>query len=121
MAISQKVLEVSLQELEQFVDGLRNARVCSGLQILARRDKHGNAGIRLILRDNLATVETVEIAFMLNDPNLTVRKVIDRLKMEFLACWDAIFTKAVDPSSYVEDGSPVMLTEEIDGKDVVRI
>jgi hypothetical protein len=112
---------MSLDELVDFVDSLNRVMVCNGLRIKARRDRNRVAGISMELSDGMVTVRTAELAFRLDDPEITAERIIARLKQEFLACWDAIFTKAVTPELFCHDGGPVMLTELIDGESVVRI
>lgn len=112
---------MNLEEIKQFVDNLQHAKVCNGLTIIAQRDKNNNASIQMILVDNLVTVKTAVVVFKIDDPAITADKIRNRLGEEFAACWHAVFTKAVSPDSYVDDGSPVMLVEEISGDKVVRI
>lgn len=112
---------MTLPELVEFVDNLNRIRVCNGLNIIAKRDKRNVVAITMQLNDGMVNVSTGQVVFMLDDPAITPDFIISRLKREFLACWDAVFTKAVTPGDFTNDGSPVMLVEEIDGSEVIRI
>lgn len=116
---------MTLQELRDFVDSLDNLQIGSGFFVKAQRDRNDVVGITGHFSDGLVSFKTKMIVFNLNEDSMTVAERCDRirslLRQEFLACWAAKYDKAVNPSTFNEDGLSVIMEEDIPLEGVIRI
>lgn len=112
-----------IEELKQFVIALENVQLGDGIVVRLAHDKINReiVGVKIIHTSGMITVETAWVSWYLGDPEITKQIICERLARELGACWEQRALKVFLGNEYREDGSPVMLVEELSGDKVVRI
>lgn len=121
LAIRPRDTGLLADELRAYVVSLNDLNLMGCVKARAWVDSQQTAGVQLVLSDGLIHVETAIITWYLDDPEMTQEKISKRLASELGACVKERAEKAFLGSSYDDDGSPVLLVEEISGENVIRI
>ncbi len=110
--------EEGIAKCRDFLKRLRTVTIF-GARFKVEIDAADVATVTMTLKDKHMKARTVPVVVRIKETSYT--DVCNRLSDELTELVRALFLRAVDPSSYIADGSPVQLHEGVRDRDELMI